>query len=89
MDKPDSGNDGHRGQTQESPQQHDLHRIFDAACQITAPFFDVKQSWGGASLTMYARQALREAYPELSQQEIAILFSSVARFHKTPPKNPR
>ena len=35
------------------------------------------------SLTMYARQALREAYPNLSQQEIAILFSAVQRFHKS------
>ncbi len=52
---------------------------------MTAPFFDSKQGWGGASLTMYARQTLRDAYPNLSQQEIAILFSAVQRFHKTVP----
>lgn len=62
--------------------QHDLRVIFDAACQVVAPFFDEKQSWAGSSLTMYARQALREAYPELSQQEVAILYSGVARFHR-------
>jgi hypothetical protein len=67
--------------------QHNLRLIFENACRITAPFFDPAQSWGGAPLTMYARQALREAYPELSQQEIAILFSGMARFHKGAAKN--
>jgi hypothetical protein len=62
--------------------QHNLRLIFDNACLITAPFFDPAQSWGGSSLTMYARQTLRDAYPELSQQEIALLISGVARFHK-------
>jgi hypothetical protein len=69
--------------------QHDLRRIFDNACRITAPFFDPAQSWGGSSLTMYARQTLREAYPELTQQEIAILFSGVARFHRESANNNR
>lgn len=62
--------------------QHNLRQIFDKACQITAPFFDPKQSWGGSSLTMYARQTLREEFPDLTQQETAILFSAVQRFHK-------
>ncbi|MBI5626406.1 MAG: hypothetical protein HY935_04295 [Nitrosomonadales bacterium] len=66
--------------------QHNLRLIFDRACRITAPFFDSKQSWGGSSLTMYARQTLRETFPELTQQEIAILFSAVSRFHRSPPK---
>ncbi len=67
--------------------QHNLRRIFDDACRITAPFFDPAQSWGGSSLTMFARQTLREAYPELTQQEIAILFSGVARFHGEAAKH--
>ncbi|OGT00025.1 MAG: hypothetical protein A3H99_09275 [Gallionellales bacterium RIFCSPLOWO2_02_FULL_59_110] len=61
-----------------------LRPIFEQACRITAPFFDPKQGWGGMSLTMYARQVLRETFPDLSQQETAILFSAVQRFHKTP-----
>ncbi len=65
---------------------HNLRPIFDKACEITAPFFDSKQSWGGASLTMYARQTLRDAFPELTQQETAMLLSAVLRVHKTPPK---
>ncbi|HEY0666260.1 MAG TPA: hypothetical protein VGD24_09360 [Gallionella sp.] len=71
---------------QERRSQHNLRAIFDDACKLTAPFFDTKQSWGGSSLTMYARQALREAYPELSQQEVAILYSGVARFHSEAAK---
>jgi len=66
--------------------QHNLRLIFDKACQVTAPFFDSSQSWGGSSLTMYARQTLRETFPDLTQQEIAILFSVVARHHRSPPK---
>lgn len=58
-----------------------LRMIFEGACRVTAPFFASEQSWGSASLTMYARQTLRDTYPELTQQELAILFSSVKRFH--------
>lgn len=59
-----------------------LREIFEDACKMTAPFFDSEQNWGNASLTMYARQTLREAYPDLTQQEIALLSTSVERFHK-------
>lgn len=62
--------------------RHDLRAIFDGACAVTAPFFDEEQGWGGQSLTMYARQTLRENYPDLSQQETALLFSAVQRFHR-------
>ncbi|OGS91170.1 MAG: hypothetical protein A2Z95_04950 [Gallionellales bacterium GWA2_60_18] len=58
-----------------------MRAIFNDACRITAPFFDAENSWGNASLTMYARQTVREAYPQLTQQDVAILLSSVQRFH--------
>jgi len=58
---------------------HHLREIFDDACRITAPFFDPQQSWGNQSQTRYARQALCDAYPNLTQQDIAILFAAVAR----------
>jgi hypothetical protein len=74
------------GSTSDRRIHHNLRPIFDKACEITAPFFDTAQSWGGNSLTMYARQTLREAFPDLTQQETAILFSAVARFHTTTPK---
>jgi hypothetical protein len=59
-----------------------LRVVFEIACEITAPFFDPAQGWGGKSLTLYARQALREKYPDLTQQDIAFLFSAVQRFHR-------
>lgn len=59
-----------------------LRVVFETACQITAPFFESGKGWGGKSLTLYARQALREKYPELTQQDIAFLFSAVQRFHR-------
>lgn len=58
-----------------------LRVIFESACRMTAPFFDPKQGWSTAHLTLYAQQTLREAYPELSLQDIAILFSGVQSFH--------
>lgn len=58
-----------------------LRALFESACQITAPFFDSQQGWGNSPLTLYAQQALREAHPELSLQDIALLFSRVQSFH--------
>lgn len=79
----DNVNDNVMGDERRS--HHNLRVIFDAACRITAPFFGEKQEWEGQSHTMYARQTLRDAYPELSQQEVALLYSSVQRFHRARP----
>jgi hypothetical protein len=87
MDNLDSKVDAEMGGVTDRRVRHDLRLIFEDACRITAPFFDPAQSWGGSSLSMYARQTLREAYPELTQQEIALLFSGVARFHKGSTNN--
>ena len=73
--------DGSAGLAERRNSEH-LRAIFEHACQIAAPFFDPAQGWGGMSLTMYARQALREAYPELIQQDVAMLFSAVQRYHR-------
>jgi hypothetical protein len=56
---------------------------FENACRVTAPFFDPAQTWNGMSMTIYARQTLHDTYPDLSQQEVAILFSAVQRFHRS------
>lgn len=87
MDDLNSKADAETGGVNDRRVQHNLRLIFENACRITAPFFDPAQSWGGSSLTMYARQTLRDTYPELTQQEIAILLSGVARFHKGGAKN--
>jgi len=58
-----------------------LRSLFENSCRITAPFFDPKHGWSTTYLTLYAQQTLREAYPELSLQEIALLFAGVQSFH--------
>lgn len=58
-----------------------LRLIFEDACRITAPFFDPQQEWSKTHLTLLAQQALRAAYPELTLQDIALLFSGVQSFH--------
>lgn len=58
-----------------------LRMLFEDACRITAPFFNPEQGWGAAHLTLYAQQTLRVTYPELSLQDIALLFSGVQSFH--------
>lgn len=61
---------------------HDLRGIFEGACRVTAPCFEAGLGMGGPSLTTSARRLLHETYPELTQQEVALLYSAVARFHK-------
>ncbi len=58
-----------------------LREYFEVACHITTPFLDTKQGLDGKPLMLSARQALRNHYPELSQQDFAILFSAVQNFH--------
>jgi hypothetical protein len=59
-----------------------LRGNFETACRITAPFLDAKQGFNGMPLKLSALHALRNLYPELSQQDIAILFSAVQNFHR-------
>lgn len=66
-----------------------LRLIFEKACKITAPFFDSRQGWGDAHLTLFAHQALRVAFPELTLQDIALLFSGVQGFHMNSLKQQR
>lgn len=81
----DSKSEAGAGGAGERRAQGNLRVIFESACRITTPFFDAEQGWGNAPLTIYAQQTLRDSYPHLSQQEIAILFSAVRRFHKATP----
>ena len=84
-DHRDSNPEAGAGESLERRVHGNLRPIFEGACRITTPFFDAEQGWGNAPLTMYAQQTLRDSYPHLSQQEIAILFSAVRRFHKATP----
>ncbi len=78
FDQPDPGS----GAAGERRTYINLRVIFGEACRKTEPFFDARHGWGEASLVIYARQTLRDTYPDLSQQEVAILLSAVQRFHE-------
>lgn len=71
--------DGFNG-TERRTHNH-LREYFETACYITTPFLDTKQGLDGMPLKLSALQVLRNHYPELSQQEISILFSAVRNFH--------
>ncbi|TNC94898.1 MAG: hypothetical protein FD121_1493 [Gallionellaceae bacterium] len=58
-----------------------LREYFDNACHITASLLAAHQGMDGAPLHLSALQTLRNHYPQLSQQEIAILFSAVKNYH--------
>ena len=59
-----------------------LRQVFEDACLITAPFFDSEPGMVGVSnLTMFARQTLHETYPDLTSQDLALLFAAVQGFH--------
>lgn len=59
-----------------------LRAVFENARRITAPFFDPEQIWGEVYWILYARQTLCEEYPDMTQQDIAILLSVLQRFHR-------
>lgn len=58
-----------------------LREYFDNACHITAPLLAAHRGMDGAPMHLSALQTLRNHYPQLSQQEIAILFSAVKNYH--------
>lgn len=62
--------------------RNELREIFENACRVTEPCLSMLLGPGELPLTTSARRALHEAYPELSMQEVSILFSAVERFHK-------
>ena len=58
-----------------------LRDIFEDACSVTAPLLDLQLRGGGELLILSAIHVLHDHFPDLSQQDMAILFASVKRFH--------
>lgn len=58
-----------------------LRVIFESACHITMPFLDKKQGFDGMPMKVSALRALHNNFPDLSEQDIALLFSAVQNFH--------
>lgn len=60
--------------------------IFEEAYALALPFIDPSQGWGGQSMTRHAYSALREAYPRLAMQDLAILVPALERVFRERSK---
>jgi len=60
-----------------------LRDIFEQAYDVALPFIDPTQGWGGRPLVRHAYPALHETFPQLTEQDIAILVPALERvFHE-------
>ena len=59
--------------------RHDLRDKFDQAYKIAFPLLDPKQNLQGSSSSHFLRVVLHDAFPDLHQQDVAILAVSVER----------
>jgi hypothetical protein len=60
---------------------HHLRVSFELACRITLPYLDKKQGFGGLPMKLSALRELHNCFPELTEQDVAILFSAVQNYH--------
>ncbi len=58
-----------------------IRDVFDQACEISAPFFDPKQTWTGKPMLVMADRRLRAEYPEMAPQDFSVLMSAVIQFY--------
>lgn len=76
-----------QAQADESRRVHAYVReIFEEAYVLVLPFIDPKQGWGGQPMTRHAYPALKEAYPRLAMQDLAILVPALERVFKERSK---
>lgn len=55
--------------------------IFEEAYLRIEPFLDPARTWGGSVLTVLASHTLRQAYPELSLQDVHVLVTVAHRVY--------
>jgi hypothetical protein len=55
--------------------------IFEEAYLRIEPFLDPARTWGGSVLTVLASHTLRQAYPELSLQDVHVLVTIAHRVY--------
>lgn len=58
-----------------------LRVSFEAACQVTLPFLDKNLGFEGMPMKLSALRELHNCFPELTEQDVAILFSAVKNYH--------
>lgn len=59
--------------------RHHRRDVFEHALRLTAPVFDSQQDRNPAVSGHFLRVVLREAFPDLHQQDIAILSAAIER----------
>ena len=65
-----------------------LRELFLRACEVTATLFEAHNNLGGyENLRMFAQRTIHETFPKLSMQEVALLTSAVAGYHRARLEN--
>lgn len=59
-----------------------LREIFENAYRVALPFIDPGQGWHGQAMTRHAYPALKEVFPNLTMQDLAILVPALERVFK-------
>ena len=67
----------------ERRQNFKLREIFEEAYVRIEPFLDPARGWNGSPLTVLAYRAVREAYAELSPDEVYTLVVAAVRVFNT------
>jgi hypothetical protein len=70
----------------ERREHHQLRDIFEQAYRVAFPLLDSKQVIQVNSTTHFLRVVLHDSFPELHQQEIAILSVSIERVYRERSK---
>lgn len=60
----------------------ELRAVFDEVYARIEGFFDPRQTWGGAPLTMWVYRVLRESYPQLSHSQVHALVAATQRVYR-------
>lgn len=62
--------------------QINLRDIFDNVVQRVAPYFQHEKGLNGQSTDYWAARAIREAYPDISSQQVQTLTAAAARYFR-------
>ena len=62
--------------------QIDLREIFDNVVQRVAPYFQHEKGLNGQATDYWAARAIREAYPDISSQQVQTLTVAAARYFR-------
>ena len=60
--------------------QSNLREIFDDVVRLVEPFFQHGSGLNGRPADFWAAKAIREAYSDLTNQEVQVLISAAARY---------